>query len=372
MNENKRIIRVVVIAFSVVFGVAAAFAEDFWFTRCVEENRYGQILVVSILSVLAGLYVHTIVHELGHLVFGMLTDYRFTSFRIGSVMLLRERGKLVLRRHSLPGTAGQCLMAPPPLVDGKMPVVLFNLGGCIANLVFSAMCVLFASIAEYGSVWEYVWVVVMLCGVLTAVTNGVPSGGSVTNDGANAKSLLHDEAARRAWWIQLEYNHRQAQGALLTGMPAEWFEMPAPEQMNNHTIAFLAVMRADRILAEGRVEEADRLMESLIAGDSAVLPLHRWLLQMERVWIELMGANRPEAVEKLLTEDVKKLMKAMPRYPAVIRTEYALAMLHQKDAKAAERCLKRFEKAAKRYAYRFQLDQERRLLEAVRQKAETA
>ena len=42
-------------------------------------------------------------------------------------------------------------MDPPPLVDGKMPFVLYNLGGCIVNLVTAALCFGFSFLCEAGT-----------------------------------------------------------------------------------------------------------------------------------------------------------------------------------------------------------------------------
>ena len=84
-------------------------------------------------------FVQVVVHEAGHLVFGLLTGYQFSSFRIGSFMWVKLEGKLKLKRYSLAGTGGQCLMAPPEMVDGKVPYVLYNLGGCLANLIVSVI-----------------------------------------------------------------------------------------------------------------------------------------------------------------------------------------------------------------------------------------
>ena len=55
------------------------------------------------------------------------------SFRVGSYMLVEQDGRLHLKRLSIQGTGGQCLMGPPDLVDGRIPYRLYNLGGALAN-----------------------------------------------------------------------------------------------------------------------------------------------------------------------------------------------------------------------------------------------
>ena len=54
-------------------------------------------LVVLFVGLFVGMYLQLIIHEAGHLVFGLLSGYRFSSFRIGSFMLLKENDKFVLK-----------------------------------------------------------------------------------------------------------------------------------------------------------------------------------------------------------------------------------------------------------------------------------
>ena len=45
-----------------------------------------------------GYLFHIIIHEGGHLIFGLLSGYSFVSFRVGSLTLIREDGKFKLKR----------------------------------------------------------------------------------------------------------------------------------------------------------------------------------------------------------------------------------------------------------------------------------
>ena len=67
-------------------------------------------LALLILVMYVCMFIQIVIHEAGHLVFGRLTGYEFVSFRIGSFMWIKEEGKLKLKRYSLAGTGGQCLM----------------------------------------------------------------------------------------------------------------------------------------------------------------------------------------------------------------------------------------------------------------------
>ena len=51
-------------------------------------------LLVFFVAVILSYYLHIIIHEGGHLVFGLRSGYQFVSFRIGSLILYKEDGKL--------------------------------------------------------------------------------------------------------------------------------------------------------------------------------------------------------------------------------------------------------------------------------------
>ena len=70
------------------------------------------VLLPSLACLVLSFWLQAILHEGGHLVCGLLSGYRFLSFRVGSFTLLRQNGRLVLRRFYLPGTGGQCLLEP--------------------------------------------------------------------------------------------------------------------------------------------------------------------------------------------------------------------------------------------------------------------
>ncbi len=83
-----------------------------------------------------GMYIGSTSRKgLNHLIFGLLTGYRFSSFRIFNLMLVKESGRLRIRRLSIAGTGGQCLMCLPDLVNGTMPFILYNFGGAIMNIL---------------------------------------------------------------------------------------------------------------------------------------------------------------------------------------------------------------------------------------------
>ncbi|MBQ9112179.1 MAG: hypothetical protein IJY08_01200 [Clostridia bacterium] len=323
-----------------------------------------------ILCLYVCIFLQIIVHEGGHLIFGLASGYRFCSFRVASFMLTRAEGKVKLRRLSLAGTGGQCLMSPPDMRDGRIPYVLYNLGGVLMNTVFSAAAMLLFLLLPRVPVLSTGLVMFSLMGVAMALTNGIPLRmGAVDNDGYNAMSLGKDEAALRAFWMQLRVSEQNSHGVRLKDMPPEWFTLPTMEQMRgNSMIATVGVFACNRLMDEGRYAEADALMADMIGGGAAMVGIHKSLLICDRIWCELMGECRVLAVSDMLTKEQQNLMKAMKKFPTVIRTRYVMALLMEGDAERAESEAKQFEVMARSYPYPSDIESERELMRRARER----
>lgn len=331
------------------------------------------LYIALVIMLFAAIYLQTIIHEAGHLVFGLLTGYKFSSFRIGSFMFVKKDGNIRLKRFSLAGTAGQCLMSPPDMVDGKLPVMLYNLGGSIMNIIASFIFLGIYFLSGDSFIISSFAMVLVLIGVFFALTNGIPMRmGYVDNDGKNAVSLRKNKDALFAFWMQLKVNDQITNGVRLKNMPNEWFAIPSDEDMKNGSVAVVGVFACNKLMDEQRFNEADETMEHLLKIESGISGLHRSLMICDRIYCELIGENRKVVVDKMLTKQQKKLMKSMKSLLNVIRTEYAYALLVEKDQKKAEAIKAKFEKRCKTYPHIVEVESERELIAIVDQIASSS
>ncbi len=326
-------------------------------------------LILLFLCIYGAMLAQIIIHEAGHMVFGLASGYRFNSFRILNLMWMKDNGSIRFRRLSIAGIGGQCLMDPPDMKDGKIPVMLYNFGGAAINVIASLF---FCVIAVLCRAWSFGWVVLLFLvvfGAADALMNGIPlKAGAVNNDGTNALDLSRSPESMRAFWIQLKANEMISKGVRTRDMPEEWFQMPSDEAMKNGIVAIIGVLRCSRLMDEKRFEEADELMSRLLSQENGIVGLHRSLLTCDRIFMELIGQNRRDVLDAMLTEDQKKMMKAMKQYPSVQRTEYAYALLCEKDPAKAEEVRKQFEKTARTYPYPCEIQGERELMELAAKK----
>lgn len=353
--------------FMLIGGACGVMMASFVDQRGSENSSILEELIplgILFVGMYIGIFLQLTIHEAGHLVFGLRSGYQFSSFRIGSFMWLKENDRIVLRKLSLAGTGGQCLMVPPQMQDGKIPVILYNLGGCIMNLVASAVSLVICLLIPKGTLISFSCLMMSLIGVVIALMNGIPLRlGTVDNDGYNALSLGKNPDAMRAFWLQLKVNEQSAKGIRLKDMPDEWFAVPNDEAMRNSMVAAQGVFAANRLMDQQRFEEADRLLTHLLEIDSGIVGLHRNLMICDRMYCELIRDNRKEILEEIRTKEQVKFMKAMGKYPAVVRTEYVYALLALKDMAKAKAAGALFEKVAKTYPYPSEIQSERELME---------
>lgn len=311
-----------------------------------------------------GIYAQIILHEGGHLVCGLLTGYKFVSFRIGSWMWQKENGRIRLRRFSLAGTGGQCLLEPPELKDGKMPYVLYNLGGPLANLLTAVICGLLGFVFRENAPVRLFFVIQALVGLLYAVLNGVPMDvGEVCNDGKNALSMSKDPAALRSLWVQLSLNAEQTRGVRLKDMPEEWFTMPTDEQLQNGMTAVLAVLHENRLMDEHRFSEAAELMDELNAKQTAIMALHKNLFLCDRLYCTLvLGEDAEPYLTRWNEKPMQAFRKQMKDYLSIMATEYTVALLAEKDRLKAEAVKIKFEKRCETYPYSGEVESTKELM----------
>ena len=159
-------------------------------------------IILFLITGVIAFILHIIVHEAGHLVFGLLSGYKFVSFRVFDFKIIKdENGKLSFRYEKIAGIGGQCLMRAPEYVEGKFKYKLYLLGGVIFNIVFS--------IVSWLILPSYYILLFALIGFTLAFLNLIPMG---FNDGMTFYHASKDETTRFILHLQLEYIYYQSIG----------------------------------------------------------------------------------------------------------------------------------------------------------------
>lgn len=370
-KKDKKIITVIIGLFPGFIAGVVIISLLKWFLHDLSDALFILAAVCCIVTAVFALILGIAIHEAGHLIFGLMTGYKFSSYRIFSLIWIKdENNKIKFKRFKLAGTGGQCLMIPPDMKDGKIPFTLYNLGGVFANIIIGILFFILFLIFINIKLLALTMIIFSITNITFAMSNGIPMTASgVDNDAKNAISIKEDPEAMRAFWIQMKINEKVSKGIRLKDMPNEWFILPPKEKMENSMIAAIAVFSANRLIEEKRFEEADALMENIIDEDNATIMFYKQLLTCDRIYVELIRECRSDVIENMLDTNQKAFMKAMKNYPSIIRTEYAYELLLKKDEAKVNILIEQFETVAKKYPHKSEIEAERELINIAKSKS---
>ena len=91
--------------------------------------------------------------------------------------------------------------------------------------------------------------------------------------------------------------------------------------------------------------------------------VHRNLMICDEIYCKAILGSSKEDIDLLLDKNQKKFMKAMKNFPSVLRTEYAYAIIIEKNKDKAEKVKNQFNKISSTYPYKADIESEYELME---------
>ena len=350
-GRKRKLVKVLLGIFMLMLGFALGIGIAMIIDTSLEGRFSFTEILISLLLLFFAYAINVVLHEGGHLVMGLLTGYRFLSFRILSWILIKdENGRYHVDSFSIPGTLGQCLLIPPELDEnGHMPNVLYNLGGIMVNFLITILSVLIFFLTPITGYARVFFGMLGLTSLLMGLENAIPLNAlGMNNDGSNMVSLAKSPRVVKALWKQLKVNAYQTQGYLFQQMPKELFTMPTVQEMGDSIISaeavFIENLEMEMMDHEKTLETIDYLLNT---KEINLIDIYRVLLQSDRILLRLI-LQKPVNVDK----DMRKALKQFSVFPNALVTRYAIARLLDKDSKEDEKIRKQFEKTIGKYPFR--------------------
>jgi len=330
------------------------------------RKKSFSVLLWGGLAITACTYAQELLHEVGHLVFGHLSGYRFRAFRLGRVLWIRTDKGVERKRMRLAGTAEHLLMSPPEGDEKTISCCWYLMGGVLTSLlsVLVALALYYAFRSREVLAWLLrMW---MIIGAATVLINGIPlrlmEG---DNDGRRTWAVCTSKEAKRAFLAKMRLNDFLLDGGRIRDVSADM--LPEDNDLSKPMTAALAPFHAKRLLDAHRFDEAQAEIDRLLAADSTIADAELQLLACDRMYLAALNGET-ERLSELRTPARRRFLKRMRANPAVLRTEYACALLADKDSAKADAYLARFENVAKRYPYAGKNEGERELIALAKQK----
>ncbi|MCM1332460.1 MAG: hypothetical protein NC248_07615 [Bacteroides sp.] len=306
--------------FSAIMVVAFTDVSLSEFSANIVSADFGKSCVAAVVG--AGAFILSLLilvpaHEAGHLVCGLLSGYKFVSFRIFNFTLIKIGGKLCVKRFSVAGTGGQCLLNPPDRSIEEIPTGWYNAGGVLANLIMLAAVLPLLWMDLHSLLFESL-LIFCIVDLLLILTNGIPMKlGGIGNDAYNMIYLNKNYQSKRAVMIQLRSNALIQEGVRPKDMPAEWFECDVVVDYGNPLEVSVPIMYASRLVDEMRFEDAYLKFEELYSHKADIIQLYVNEIACELAFCALI-TGRKERAEELLD---KKLRKYIDTYSKVMSSK---------------------------------------------------
>ena len=349
---GKLIIGVVVgvgIGLLIGLGSALLFTDITW-SQLTDKlaGLVGMKLVIlvleTILGMIAAVVTGIVVHETGHLIMGLFTGYHFVSFRVFSLTLIRTDGHYQLKRFSLGGTGGQCLMRPPMRPLDQIDTRWYNAGGVLMNVITMAVCLLLfwwsGKPAEGSRLPEWLELFLLMSIIINAfyaLLNGIPLRmGGIGNDGYNLLHLEKHPDDKRALYLMLEANALVQQGTPPKDLPAEWFDADTPVNWADGIQSNWQMMKVAFLLNRREWDKAYALLADAMVNKDLILGLFQRELTAEMVFVCLV-TNRIDEARRYWTDDVATYVRQYAKtQSSKQRILHAVSLLLEADNTSAQ------------------------------------
>lgn len=352
-----------------VLGALMGFFIGLLGARSGAEDRGVIGVIIVVLMIIVSMYGQTIIHEAGHLLFGLLTGYKFVSFRIGSFILIKE-DKFKIKRYAIKGTAGQCLMDPPNYEKEKFPYVLYNLGGGLLNLIISFIVILVMILTNPGPNIRDALYIFSAFGIFIGLTNLIPLNmGGISNDGLNIISIKKSEEARYSFYLQLKVNALLMTGTRYKDMPIDLINAPEELDIKNSINLSRKLLEGNYYLDVHDFKKVKELFEKILE-DEDILELYKKEVICDLLFCELVTELNEDKIKELYSDNIKKYIKQNKFMVSKRRIEYAYELLVNKDREKAKKSLEEFNKILKVSPYKGEVLSELELISIIDKKLE--
>lgn len=241
----------------IAVGIVVGTALGLWMMSEHNTSGFNLLSVDTLLFMLLWVFIATFTHELGHMLFGFVSGYKFVYFKLFGTIFYKKDGKWTTARDGKRGAIGQCIMRPDFKYTNKMPYVLYNLGGCIANFVFASLC--FALIFVYSQ--NAFAIAGILVNVIFVIINLIPAK-SFGSDGYNVINIGKTNNSKKAYWLELNMTGDILQGKKFSDMPQHYFEFEV-EDLHLDNVCASLYMQYCYFVCTWQTEKAKDLITAL-------------------------------------------------------------------------------------------------------------
>lgn len=308
------------------------------FSDTVDTVTIAGLIASIFVSAVAAIALQNIFHEVGHVIGGLATGYKFFAFSVYNLVLVQTDKGLRWRKKYTKGSCAFCHMLLDKDIDpDTTPYFWFLAGGGIINVLISIICIIVGKNTEMGIVALPFFSLMPLFGIAMALYSLIPY--TVEGTPSEGRMIL---MLKRSPKSRMSYLHSSLiasackHGTSIKDMPRKWFSSELPTGGNVHFgitsyLNYIALLEGEERWDDARIafEQLDNITIELPSFYSLELASCH-------VIVELLTLKRRNIVKKLWTKRVEKYTMKRRKYsPTKLAILYAIELLYHKDEKKA-------------------------------------
>lgn len=268
--------------------------------------RFFSLILNMFVLLTVTFIVQLIIHEIGHLIFGLITGFRFSSFRVFNKVLIKKNGRFMLKAYSSKGSMGQCLMLPPKIIEGRKPYGLYNLGGVILNFI-SGCFFIFITLSGFN-IASYIRIFALFMGYFGtgfALMNGLPLRALKNNDGNNYLSFKKHKQSLNSYYILLDLLGKLEDGKTYGELSYEEIKLEYGQDLTLPLVGFQKIWECYYFMDNYKWIKAK---ECLMSYEPYINMLNKDIIEtvmLELIFIKIVMGESSFEIEQLYQENIK-------------------------------------------------------------------
>lgn len=277
--------------------------------------------------------VQLIIHELGHLVFGLFYQYQFISIRFFGFTIVKLNGKFKIKKYKTSGSDGQCLMAP--YHNTKRTPIYMTLGGVMLNLFTAllSMLVIFG-VNECTFLDRFGIFLFSLNGFLVGLANFIPYKnikGAIHNDGSNYFLIRRDKKAAECYVLQHKVAKLLYEGQTYKEFGNDIFIIPEGTKIDNELFGWNKVFESYYYMDLRQWDNAKSCLDCLDLNSNKLSTSLKDTIILEELFINIITDQDSVGTACLYNKIHKRLEK--DKYDLnTIRVKMAYDIYHKNEA----------------------------------------
>lgn len=324
------------------------------------------LLLTILISLFAACLLAIIIHEGGHLVFGLLTGYKYLLFRVGSMTLIKRNNKYEFKKLSIKGTGGQCILMPPESDDPqKAPFLLYHAGGGLFNL-FTALIAFPIAFSAESMILKVFFLILGFISGLFSLTNLLPLKIQVPNDGYNILMMLLNPSERTAIYKMLKVNGLLFNGLTPSQVPSELNEL----ESEGFYKAAEKLIKGAALIDSLDFEEAEKLFDEGSKDDT--IPYYQLESRSELMFCKIMNNAPADEIDAVYDKELANFIaNAGKTFISKRRQMYAYHLLYKQDPQSAEKEYQAAMKLKDTYPIEGEILSELKLIDLIKTRGES-